>query len=70
MRQKWLNNCSYNSSKTLKEEHFKLLSKNLDLQSSKCECFHFPGDFNVGNENDAMQNISNLLQKWCKFILK
>ena len=52
------------------EEHFKLLSKNLDLQSSKCECFHFPGDFNVGIENDAMQNISNLLQKWYKFILK
>ena len=59
-RYKWSNNYSYNSYKTLTGENLKLLSKNLDLQPSKCECFHFLGDFNVRIENDAMQTFSNL----------
>ena len=37
-------------------EHLKLLSKNLNLQSSKHERFIFVCDFNVGMENEAMND--------------
>ena len=58
--QKWLINCSYNPSKVLIGEHFKLLSKNLDLQSSRYERFVYVCDFNVGMQNEAMKDFCNL----------
>ena len=54
--QKWLIVGLCNSYKTLTGEHLKLLSKNLDLQSSKYESFVVIGDFNVGMENEAMKH--------------
>ena len=59
MGQKWPISCSYNLPKVLIREHLKLLSKNLDLQSSIYERFAFAGDFIVGMENKAMKNFSN-----------
>ena len=41
-------------------EHLKLLSKNLDLQSSKYERFAFVCDLNLGRENEAMKDFCNL----------
>ena len=60
MGQQWIINCSYNLSKVLIGEHLKLLSKNLDLQSSKHERIVFVGDSNVGMENEAMKDFCNL----------
>ena len=55
--QKWLKNCLYNPSKALRGEHLKLLNKNLDLQSSKYECFVFVGDSNVGIINKKLRTF-------------
>ena len=60
MRQGWLINCSYDPPKTFIGEDFELLSKNLDLQSSKYDRFVFIDDFNVGMENEAMKDFYNL----------
>ena len=57
--QRWLINCSYNSSKALIGKYLKLLGKNLDLQSSKYERFGFIVDFNVGMKNEAMNDFCN-----------
>ena len=53
--QRWLINCSYNSSKVLIGKHLKLLSKNLDLQSSKYEPFVF-----VFFKKEAIKDFCNL----------
>ena len=58
--QKWLKNCLYNPSKAFRGEHLKLLNKNLDLQSSKYECFVFVGDSNVGIINKTTKDFYNL----------
>ena len=58
--QRWLINCSHNSSKVLIGQHYKLLSKNLDLQSSKYERFVFVDDFNVRMEKEAIKDFCNL----------
>ena len=57
MGQKWLISCSCNLPKVLTREHLKLLSKNLDLQSSIYERFVFVGDSIVGMENETMKDF-------------
>ena len=39
-----------------------MLSKTLNLQSSKYERFVSVGDFNVGMENEAMKDFCNLYE--------
>ena len=58
--QKWLLKCSYHPSRVLTGEHVILLSKNLDLQSSKYERFVFVVYFNVGMKNEPMKDFCNL----------
>ena len=45
---KWLISCSYNPHKADIKNHLKVIEKNLDSQSSKCDNFIVLGDFKSG----------------------
>ena len=56
---KWLISCSHNSKKTSLSNHTAVLSKSLDLFTTKYEHLFFLGDFNAGMEDSSIKIFCN-----------
>ena len=56
-KKKWLISCSYNPSKALIVNYMTILSKNIDIYTTKYSNLLFSGDFNAGLENASIKKI-------------
>ena len=56
-KKKWLISCSYNPSKALIVNYMTILSKNIDIYTTKYSNLLFLGDFNAGLEDASIKKI-------------
>ena len=56
-KKKWLISCSYNPSKALIGNYMTILSKNIDIYTTKYSNLLFLGDFNAGLEDASIKKI-------------
>ena len=57
-KKKWLINCSYNPHKSNIINHLNIISRSLDIHSTKYENIILLGDFNACIDDEALQNFS------------
>ena len=56
-KKKWLISCSYNPNKALIANHVAVLSKNIDVYTTKYDNLLFLGNFNAGLEEASIKNF-------------
>ena len=56
-KKKWLISCSHNPSKALIVNYMTILSKNIDIYTTKYSNLLFLGDFNAGLEDASIKKI-------------
>ena len=56
-KKQWLFGCSYNPNKSLIANHMTVLSKNIDIYTTKYVNFLFLGDFNAGLDDASIKKF-------------
>ena len=56
-KKKWLISCSYNPNKALTANHMAVISKSIDIYTTKYDNLLFLGDFNAGLKDASIKNF-------------